>query len=265
MLKTDISLILLAGGEGSRMKQLTSGIPKSLLPVYDESLLQRHIRQAKEAGIKRVLVSTRPEWINIFLDHLSNIKLNKNIKIFPNSEHKYGSLPALLTAATETGTSYLLMSFVDIFSFENPYIIFTDDLNSKCVLGVSQHFDLLELARGGIVFTKNKHVQLIKELPLKNTRNGYRWNGLCLFSYDLIKDLRFFLKNYPKNSPEGDFFEFWRSKENIITYKICSDFLNVNTPQDLLVASLYNYSFCTNNKNAIKIAAKLRKRFFSSK
>lgn len=263
--KLNISLILLAGGVGSRMKLLATSTPKSLLPVYNESLLQRHIRQAKEAGIGKVVVSTKPEWHDVFFRHLSKGKLVENVIILPNKNHKYGSLPALWTTTKKIKSDYFLMSFADIFSFDNPYTNFANTPSeSPCIIGISEPFDKQELTRGGIVFIADNKVQSIKERPLKNNNKGYRWNGLSCFFKELIPDLSFYLKHHPKDSPSGDFFEFWRIKGGNITYRKCSDFINVNTSEDLLLSSLYNYYFSTGNKEIEEIANHLRKQLLQN-
>ena len=60
-----VHAIVMAGGQGSRLRPLTEHLPKPMLPVGDRPLLEIIIRQLREAGIKRVKVTThhRPEKI----------------------------------------------------------------------------------------------------------------------------------------------------------------------------------------------------------
>lgn len=247
------------------MRQITSGIPKPLLPIFDESLLQRHVVYAREAGIKQIIISTKPKWREIFIKHLSVTNLESKVKVIPNSDHEYGSLPALLSVLREIEFKYLLMSFADIFSFDNPYINFMNVQKDSCVFGISDSFEEVQLSCGGIVFTENNKVQSIKERPLKGNHKGYRWNGVSYFPKKLKTDIRLFLMDNPKDSPGGDFFEFWRSKGGNITYKKCSDFINVNTPEDLLLASLYNHALKNKDATLLKVANKFRRNILSSK
>jgi len=251
----NICLILLAGGESSRMRSLTKDIPKVLLPVYDNSLLQQHINHAGEAGIKKIIVSTKPKWSKIFSSHLSRTKQKNTVNVFSNPAHRHGSLPALLAVAKTTDSDYILMSLTDIFFFNNPYTHFIHNSNGLCVLGVSKPFRNQELTGGGIVFIKNNKIQSIKERPIRNNKKGWRWSGLALFS-----DLDLFLRDHPKNSPEGDFFEYWRSRGNTVCYRECSDFINVNTASDLLLASLYNFSFRNQDETLRRFTSGMRKK-----
>jgi dTDP-glucose pyrophosphorylase len=50
--------VIMAGGMGTRLAPLTGDCPKPLLPVGDRPLLEHIIAQLKQAGIKRVSLST---------------------------------------------------------------------------------------------------------------------------------------------------------------------------------------------------------------
>ncbi|MCF7900319.1 phosphocholine cytidylyltransferase family protein, partial [Candidatus Babeliales bacterium] len=48
--------IILAAGEGKRLKPLTDNIPKTLIEINGETILERSINTLKECGIKNVIV-----------------------------------------------------------------------------------------------------------------------------------------------------------------------------------------------------------------
>ena len=50
--------VIMAGGKGTRLAPLTGDCPKPLLPVGDRPLMERIITQLRQAGIRRVNVST---------------------------------------------------------------------------------------------------------------------------------------------------------------------------------------------------------------
>ncbi|MGL5964313.1 MAG: sugar phosphate nucleotidyltransferase, partial [Fusobacteriaceae bacterium] len=50
--------ILLAAGMGTRLRPLTETIPKSLIKINGEPLLERQIRFLKEIGIDEIYVVT---------------------------------------------------------------------------------------------------------------------------------------------------------------------------------------------------------------
>lgn len=53
-----LQALIMAGGFGKRLRPLTEELPKPMLPVGDRPLMERTIEQLRQAGIKRVQIST---------------------------------------------------------------------------------------------------------------------------------------------------------------------------------------------------------------
>ena len=49
--------VIMAGGEGARLKPLTDDLPKPMLPMGDRPLMEIIVQQLREAGIKRVNIA----------------------------------------------------------------------------------------------------------------------------------------------------------------------------------------------------------------
>ena len=62
--------ILICGGTGSRLRPLTDVTNKSLLPVYDEPLINYPLKVLLDAGIKEVMVVSGTEHIDQIAEYL---------------------------------------------------------------------------------------------------------------------------------------------------------------------------------------------------
>ncbi len=64
--------IILAGESGNRLYPLTRGIPKQLLPVYDQPMIYYPIETLFEVGIKDILIITSPQYTSNFVAALGD-------------------------------------------------------------------------------------------------------------------------------------------------------------------------------------------------
>lgn len=241
----EVTVVILAGGEGSRIRPFSKITPKPLLPAHDTPLVVRQLKQASKAGFNRIIVSTNKSFYNKIRAVLTRFGF-ENVAVVANPEHRYGSLPALVYIMNSLKTEKVIMSFADIFFFKNPYLALKRGGKNKNqpLLGVSIASKGEDLSSGGIIFCdKSGKVLRLIEKPLKGNKHGFKWNGLALFDVAQKDILKKFLTMNPKNSPEGDFFDYLIIKKKLNHYAfVCSDFINVNKFMDLLKATSYRIS-----------------------
>jgi dTDP-glucose pyrophosphorylase len=53
-----LSAVVMAGGEGSRLRPLTNSTPKPMLPVGDKPIIERTIEQLRQAGVSQLFLAT---------------------------------------------------------------------------------------------------------------------------------------------------------------------------------------------------------------
>ncbi|TSC67136.1 MAG: glucose-1-phosphate thymidylyltransferase [Parcubacteria group bacterium Gr01-1014_72] len=66
--------IIMAGGDGTRLRPLTHAVNKHLLPVYDRPVIYYAVEKVVEAGIDRIMLVTSPEYVGSFVRLLGSGK-----------------------------------------------------------------------------------------------------------------------------------------------------------------------------------------------
>src|SRR5438105_12869171 len=120
----DVTLLMLAGGESTRFGLLNTFLPKSAMPVYDESTLARNVRQAIAGGFKEIVVSTRSSFlkpVRELLEASEMIGRRAYVEVVANRYHREGALPALLHLLKNLDADRVALSLSDIFFIENAY------------------------------------------------------------------------------------------------------------------------------------------------
>lgn len=74
---TNLEVVIMAGGEGSRLKPLTNTVPKPLIPLQDKTVIEKIIHKFIEQGFKNFYLSInyKKDVIKKFFKNL-NLKLN---------------------------------------------------------------------------------------------------------------------------------------------------------------------------------------------
>ena len=87
--------LILAAGIGKRLK---ANVPKILLKIGNKSLLERHVENLLNLGIKNIgiVIGYKSNQLRNFI---KKIDKKKNIKIFKNSSYNLGSIVSLVSAS----------------------------------------------------------------------------------------------------------------------------------------------------------------------
>jgi len=181
--------VILAGGQGNRLKPLTEVTNKHLLPIYNKPMIFHPLNTLVNAGIKDILIVSGPTHAGSFLQLLgdgSKFGCTLNFRVQEKAEgiaHAVG----------------LTKSFVGEESFavilgDN---IYEDDLSEEIKAHEGKkgaHVFLKELEdanRFGVAELKGDKVINIEEKP-KQPKSNYAVTGLYLFdnsAFDIIAGL----------------------------------------------------------------------------
>jgi NDP-sugar pyrophosphorylase family protein len=247
---SDCTVAIFCGGEGIRMEQLMRGhYAKTLLVAHDTPLLCRLLDQLRSAGFERIVASTTPRFERQITEAVyayQDVRPSETVRIevVVSKAQRRGVLVGLGELLDRIATTRCLTCLGDIFFLANPFLPFRNEIRAEHdSLGVATVAVEAELRQGGIVDQDDGKVCRIIERPMETLAlagQPVRWSGVALIDRTrALKDLEAFLTSAPADSPPGDFFEFQRARGRDFRCTAGPDFVNVNSPDHLLLASLY--------------------------
>ena len=177
--------IVLAGGTGSRLRPLTAGVSKQLLPVYDKPMIYYPLSVLMLAGIRDILVISTPDELPRFESVLGDgAQLGLRLSYAPQAEPR-GIAEAILIGAEFIGSDSFALILGD-------NILFGDGLSRRLqTLDAAQNatifaYQVRDPERYGIVeFDPNGCPTSILEKPAKPASNQ-AVIGLYFFPNDAV-------------------------------------------------------------------------------
>jgi choline kinase len=184
--------LILAAGSGTRIHSLTEA-PKSLLPIENETILERHVRIWKEAGIKQavVVVGYKSEMI---IDALEPYRHDLEIRFIRNDDYERLGNTYSLSVGLQQIDRNLVMFDADLVYDEQILIDFLADENRDQILIGEGALDDEECAKalldedGMVRMTIDKRHVTPDEL--KQFRFGGEAVGILKFSYESALKLK---------------------------------------------------------------------------
>ncbi|SFN57517.1 NTP transferase domain-containing protein [Proteiniclasticum ruminis] len=195
--------VILAAGFSSRFAPLSYETPKGLLEVKGEILIERQIRQLKEAGIEDITVI-----VGYKAELFSYLQEKFNVKIILNDEyHIKNNLSSLMKAKDILGDTFICSA--DNYFSENAFLEYTDygyysavyqsgETDEWCI-GTDEEGYIKEVTIGGqdafvmighAYFNREFSEQLIplmEEAYQREDSSGMLWEHLYIKHLDQLK------------------------------------------------------------------------------
>jgi len=228
----NITALLLAGGQGTRVSHLLGDVPKPMAPVAGRPFIEWIIRHLAAQGICRALLSTGHR-AQAFADHFDPQPIpGVTLQCIPESE-PLGTAGGLLHAAHQTDhtpEAWLVLNG-DSLAFLN-LTIFTQALNdSDAVLAAREVSDTTRY--GSLKIDANNRLQAFRE---KQPGTGIINAGIYLLRPYLLEKL-------PQKSPlslETEAFPHWLQTDQKIKVSLLNTpFLDIGTPETLPQAETF--------------------------
>ncbi len=189
---SNLPVVILAGGKGSRIVEYTKAIPKPLIRVNRKPILVRIIDQYLSHGFKDFIIATG-YLHNVIYEYFSN-KYKKKNNVFILSEN---ARLKLVFTGLNTMTGGRILKLKPLLNIKNKFFCLTygdglSDVNLKRL--VNFHFDHNKIAtvttvrppaRFGYMHIKNN--QVLKFGEKKNVDAGWINGGFFVFNSRIFK------------------------------------------------------------------------------
>lgn len=146
--------IIMAAGFSARCMPLSNAMPKGLFQVRGEILIEREIRQLKEAGVEDIIVV-----VGFMREKFEYLREKFGVTLLFNEDYdKYNNMSSLYVAQNYMGNSYILCSdnyYEDNVFHKYVYAPYYSCIYSEkycdeyCVTGVDQEGWITGIHRGG--------------------------------------------------------------------------------------------------------------------
>ena len=180
---TELKGVILAGGDGTRLRPLTFVTNKHLLPVFDKPMIVHPLESLKGVGIKDICIVTGSEHIADFMRFLGSGERFNVSTTYKIQDKPMGIAHALLLSKEFFGHGKVTAILGDnIFEkLHVPKEAFTDDNAYICIKAVDdpQRFGVAELDASG-------NVVGIEEKP-KIPKSDYAVVGFYIYPNDVFE------------------------------------------------------------------------------
>lgn len=178
---TKVKGIILAGGNGTRLKPMTDVISKQLLPIYNKPMIFYPLSLLIQSNIEEILIITKPEEKHNFQKIIGNgEKWGVEISYLTQSKPS-GIAEAFIIAKSWLNNSPSLLILGDNLFFG----LGLSDIIKKSIRKISGAtifgFQVSDPERYGVVMLdKNKKILSIEEKP-KNPKSNWAVTGLYFY------------------------------------------------------------------------------------
>ena len=214
--------VILAAGEGKRLRPFTETLPKVMLPVANKPIINHVVDSLEKTGIDEIIivVGYKKEVIMDYFKDYKTIKIS-----FITQEKQLGTAHALLQAKKKIKGSFLVIPGDNII--DNKSITNLIEDKSKYSLLIKEHS---HPSKYGVVFTEKGKLKKIVEKP-KEEIGKFISTGIYKFPKNVFKRIEELAKKgvYALTSTISSILD----EENINTI-IADQWMDIVFPWDLL-------------------------------
>jgi MurNAc alpha-1-phosphate uridylyltransferase len=187
--------MILAAGFGKRLKPLTDDIPKPLLKVGNQSLIERNIRSLLNYGFDEIVIN---------VSYLGNMITEHVLELFPNNKIVFSE------ESQPLGTGGGIVNALELLG-DKPFMLINADIYHNINLTALNS----DVKAAHLVGVRNPEHNLKGDFSLENNlvcikseSNDFTWSGISIINPKIFDELE------PQEMP----FDIW--------YKVLMQFIN---------------------------------------
>lgn len=221
-----IDAVIMAGGEGRRLRPLTENTPKPLLKVGDKPIMEYNLDRLALYGIDDFWVSVK--YLGEKIEAYFGTGADKNVAIsYVYEDQPLGTIGGV-SKITDFKHDYILLTNSDILTNMDYEHFFLDFIDQDADLSVVTIPYLVDIPYG-VLETSNGHVINLKEKP---TYTYYSNGGIYLLKKSTLEYLP---KNFFSNAT--DLMEKLISEnKKVISYPLSGYWLDIGKHEDYIKA-----------------------------
>jgi bifunctional UDP-N-acetylglucosamine pyrophosphorylase/glucosamine-1-phosphate N-acetyltransferase len=225
--------LILAAGEGTRMRPLTANIPKPLLPVAGKPFLQHIIQTLSGLEIKDIslLIGWKNQRIKEYFGDGSKFGVNIS---YLYQEERMGTAHAVGCAKSQMDTSFLCING-DIVVTKS-YLQGILDIYSKNQGNIMSLAKVDDPRRFGVVTLSQEKVIEIEEKP-KVPKSNLINAGIYLFTPDVFSAIDKTQKSARGEYEITDSIKIMMKENDVFGYVLSEPWIEIGMPWDLLRAN----------------------------
>jgi NDP-sugar pyrophosphorylase family protein len=226
--KKNLTVIVLCGGKGDRLKPLTLKTPKPLMKIKDKTILEYIINHLLKSDIKNIIVASG--YKHYLVKKFINVKYKKKVEV-KNTSIDVDILERIKNI-TKNKKGEFLVCYGDTLADININKLIKQYLLNKKKLIISSY----ELKSSFGILNTYKNSNAVIKFREKPNLNIWFNIGYFIFSQKYIKMLSRFKKF-------ENFLHFCSKKKFMSTYKHLGQHITVNTISELEEAKSKIYKF----------------------
>ena len=175
MIKKSVKAMILAAGEGSRLRPLTLDTPKPLVSANGKPLIVYHIERLVKAGVKDIIIN--------------HARLGKTIEDFLGDGHQWGVNITYSVEKTALGTGGGVKRALSLLG-NDPFILISADITTNYPFArlINRQFD--EKTLGHVVLIDNPYHNTSGDFTLQDARVGMKHSGIPSLTFGSLALLK---------------------------------------------------------------------------